>query len=119
MRITRNVLVGAAVFASVSTALAQFLGFMRDSAMSRMTAEDVNLLVKNYTDALNRLPDGHTNAWLNPKTGHSGTATPLRAVPDKGANCRLLEFTNQAGGQSGQGEFTFCKQRDGSWKIPN
>jgi surface antigen len=99
-------------------AFAQNVGFLAGGPMARMNGEDVRLLVKNYEDALNRLPDGHTNAWLNSKTGHSGTATPQQSFDRGGRKCRLVEFTNAADGLTGRSEFTFCRQPDGTWKIP-
>jgi surface antigen len=117
MPVTRLVLVVAAALALASVAAAQNIGFLVGGPMERMTQEDVRLLAKNYLDALDRLPDGHTNGWLNPKTGHSGTATPQKSFERGGRKCRLLEFTNAADGRSGRAEFTFCKQPDGAWKI--
>jgi surface antigen len=113
----RTLLAGVSLALVAGTAAAQF-GFLRDSAMSFMNREDTQLLVRNYTQALDSLPDGHTSTWTNPKTGHSGTATPLSTTKQKGMTCRLLEITNHAGGKSGRSEFTFCKTKDG-WRIPS
>jgi surface antigen len=117
MHLARFVLVIAACTLAPA-ALAQNLGFLADAPMARMNAEDVRLLTQNYLEALDNLPDGHTNAWLNSKTGHSGTATPQKSFARAGRKCRLVEFTNAAGGLTGRGEFTFCKQPDGTWRIP-
>ena len=116
MRRTRILLVGVSIALGAATATAQNLGFLRDSPVSRMNSEDTAMLVRNYQQALDSLPDGYTNAWTNPKTGASGTATPLKSTKEKGTACRLLEITNQAGGQSGRSEWTFCKTKDG-WRT--
>ncbi len=118
MTITRCVLVAAAV-AVAPVAIAQNLGFLAGGPMERMDAEDIRLLTKNYREALEKLPDGQTNAWLNSKTGHSGTATPQKSFARAGRPCRLIEFTNAADGLTGRSEFTFCKQPDGAWKVPS
>jgi surface antigen len=118
MTIIRCVLIAAA-FALTPAATAQNLGFAAEGPLARMNAEDARLLTKNYVEALEKLPDGHTNAWLNPKTGHSGTATPQKSFERAGRKCRLIEFTNAAGGLTGRGEFTFCKQPDGTWRVPS
>ncbi|MGH8565245.1 MAG: hypothetical protein ACREXW_14630 [Gammaproteobacteria bacterium] len=118
MPVARFVLVAAAS-AIASVALAQNLGFLEGGPMEHMNAEDIELLTKNYREALEKLPDGHTNAWLNSKTGHSGTATPRKSFQRRGRECRLLEFTNAADGLTVRSEFTFCKQPDGAWKIPS
>jgi surface antigen len=109
----------AAACTLASVALAQNLGFLAGGPMARMNTQDVQLLTKNYLEALEKLPDGHTNAWLNSKTGHSGTATPQKSFERAGRKCRLIEFTNAADGLTGRSEFTFCKQPDGAWKIPS
>jgi surface antigen len=108
----------AAAVALAPAALAQNLGFAADAPIARMNAQDIRLLTKNYLEALEKLPDGHTNAWLNSKTGHSGTATPQKSFEQAGRRCRLVEFTNAADGLTGRSEFTFCKQPDGAWRIP-
>src|SRR4029453_595753 len=56
---------------------AQNLGFLRDSPIQRMTKEDTGMMVRNSSEALNRNADGETSGWSKPKTGASGTATPL------------------------------------------
>ena len=116
MRRTRIFLFAASIAFVAGTAAAQTFGFMQDSAVSRMNREDTAMLVQNYQQALDSLPDGHTNAWTNPKTGSSGTATPLKTTKEKGTTCRLLEMTNFAGGMSGRSEWTFCKTKEG-WRT--
>lgn len=89
---------------------------MNDAPISFMNRDDIATMTRNYTQALDSLPDGHTCAWTNPKTGHSGTATPLRSMRAKGMACRLLELTNHADDQAGRSEFPFCRTKDG-WRI--
>jgi surface antigen len=115
MRGTRTILIGASLALAAGSAAAQVM-FMKDAPISFMNRDDTALMTRNYTQALDSLPDGHTSAWTNPKTGHSGTATPLRSMKEKGLACRRLEITNHAGGQSGRSEWTFCKTKDG-WKV--
>ena len=113
---TRLLLAGVSIAFVAGTAAAQNLGFLKDSPVARMNREDTAMLARNYQQALDSLPDGHTNTWTNPKTGSSGTATPLKTMQEKGTTCRVLEMTNQAGGLSGRSEWTFCKTKDG-WKT--
>ena len=83
MTTTRCVLVAAAV-ALAPAAIAQNVFFLEGGPMEDMDAEDIQLLTKNYREALEKLPDGHTNSWLNSKTGHSGTATPQKSFTRAG-----------------------------------
>ena len=116
MRRIRILLVGVSIALGAGSATAQSFGFMQDAPVARMNREDTAMLVRNYQEALDSLPDGHTNTWTNPKTGSSGTATPLKTMKDKGMTCRLLEMTNHAGGMSARNEWTFCKTKYG-WRT--
>ena len=116
MRLARTLLAGVSIALCAGPASAQNVGFMNDSAISRMNREDTAMFMRNYQQALDSLPDGHTNTWTNPKTGSTGTATPLKTTKEKGMTCRLLEITNQAGGLSGRSEWNFCQTKEG-WKT--
>jgi hypothetical protein len=76
------ILLAASITLCAGATLAQNTRFLRDAPISFMTREDHAMLVRNYEEALDSLPDGYTNAWLNPKTGHSGTATPLKTMKE-------------------------------------
>jgi surface antigen len=116
MQTARTLLIGLSISLCAGAAQGQRIGFMQDAPVSFMNREDTALLERNYREALDTLPDGYTNTWTNPKTGHSGTATPLRTTKEGGTTCRLLEITNHAGGQSGRTEWTFCKTKAG-WRT--
>jgi surface antigen len=92
------------------------LTFLQDAPIARMTREDVALMTKNSNEALNGNADGETSAWTNPRTGASGTATPLRTFTQKGMKCRETEYTNHAGGLNGASRLTLCRQGS-DWKI--
>ncbi len=107
-----------AALAATSLAVhAQNLGFLRDSPIQRMTPEDQQMMMRNSNEALNRNADGETSGWSNPKTGASGTATPLRTFTQKGMKCRETQYTNHAGGFNGDSTFTLCRVASGEWKI--
>lgn len=116
MRAIPTLLVTFALPLCAATSLAQNIDFLRDAPIAHMTKEDIALMERNYLQALDSLPDGHTNTWTNPKTGASGTATPTRTTKQDGATCRMLEITNQAGGRSGRSEWTFCETK-GGWRT--
>lgn len=99
-------------------ALAQNYGFLRDSPASRMNNADVNMMMKNFDEALTRNPDGHTSAWFNSATGSSGTATPLSTTTEKGMTCRRVEVFNSAGGLTNRAEYRACKTA-GGWRLAN
>ncbi|HSO07144.1 MAG TPA: RT0821/Lpp0805 family surface protein [Pelomicrobium sp.] len=116
MRAIRTLLVTCSLALCAGAAQAQNTAFLRDAPISHMNRDDIALMERNYLQALDALPDGHTNTWTNPKTGASGTATPSRTTKQNGATCRMLEITNNAGGKSGRTEWTFCKTKEG-WRT--
>ena len=95
---------------------AQQFGLLSNAPITKMTKQDLVLMTKNYTDALNGNPDGHTSAWTNSATGASGTATPLSSGTEKGIKCRRIEITNSAGGMSGRSEHQACLTKAG-WRF--
>jgi surface antigen len=97
-------------------AQAQNTAFLRDDVMSFLKGDDTKLFAANFNAAL-ELPDGHTHTWNNPKTGASGTATPLSTSKNaKGMTCRNLALSTSAGGRTGQSRFEFCKTPAG-WRA--
>ncbi len=95
------------------------LGFLAKSPIAYFTPEDSRLFKNTLYDVLDNQPDGKTATWMNQKTGHSGKIQSTRTFVQNGLTCRAVEFFNSAGGVTGQGKFDFCKQKDGSWKIPS
>jgi surface antigen len=93
--------------------------FLKDAPIEKMTREDHALLLKTSNEALTRNADGETSGWTNPKTGASGTVTPVRSLTRNGMKCREAEYTNHAGGLNGGGKFVLCRVASGEWKLAN
>jgi surface antigen len=107
----------AALAALAATVHAQSnMRFLEDAPIEKMTREDLALMLKNSNEALSRNADGETSGWANPKTGASGTATPLRSFTQKGMKCREAQYTNHAGGFNGGGRYTLCRVGN-DWKL--
>jgi surface antigen len=98
-------------------ALAANTTFLGDAPISRMTAEDVDILYDSAMRALDESPDGVARRWENPATGAGGVLTPLNTYA-RGANrCRDLHVKNHAREIQGQGTVvTLCRTADGQWK---
>ena len=65
-------------------------------------------------------PLGETIAWNNPRSGNSGTVTPIRdGTTSSGAYCREFQQTITVGGETKDAYGTACRQPDGSWQIVN
>ena len=61
---------------------------------------------------------GETIKWNNPKSGNSGTITPMREGRSRtGSYCREFQQTVTIGRKTEEAFGTACRQPDGSWKI--
>ena len=98
------------------SATAANMWFARDMPMSRMNAEDVNIMQGAVYAALDAAADGETRRWENSKTGAHGDFTTRSSFTDSGMRCRDLEIENSAGGLNNRSLLTLCKTADG-WKI--
>ena len=58
-------------------------------------------------------------AWNNPKSGNSGSITPVREGKNTstGEYCREYETTISVAGKSEKAFGTACRQPDGTWRI--
>ncbi|MBI5165003.1 MAG: glycine zipper 2TM domain-containing protein [Magnetospirillum sp.] len=100
---------------ALGTLLGAFLGSEVGKSLDKA---DQGYAQKAGDRALESSPAGHTVAWTNPDSGHSGTVTPTRtyeAAP--GQFCRDYETTVMIDGRSERALGTACRQPDGSWKV--
>jgi surface antigen len=91
--------------------------WLRDTAMSNMTEQDMEILRSAARNVLNYGPDGEPKRWENKETGAKGILTPLDSFEQNDQFCRRLEAFNEVGGASGRSVFVFCRQEDGEWLI--
>ena len=112
----KNIL-GPILLLTTSATLASNLNFLKNSAIANMTEADVAILHDSIVQSLDELEDGKGAAWENPATGHSGNITILKSFTFRDHPCRTLKIDSQAGGQTGSGQFDYCKTPDGAWKI--
>ena len=91
--------------------------FMERMPISRMTSEDVDILLRAVNETLDNAPDGVGQRWGNPNTGAGGLLTPRNRYKDKNEDCRDLEVENHAGDMTNRLTIPACKQPDGTWKA--
>ncbi len=61
---------------------------------------------------------GETITWNNPRSGNSGSITPLRdGTSTSGQYCREYQQSVTVGGKTESGYGTACRQPDGSWRV--
>ena len=111
---------GAAVSLLLSTMAANAVDvqWLRFSPARFFNDKDWELASQTADKVLGEMPDGEVVSWNNPDNGHHGEMS-ARSIDDlDGHPCRMLQIVNHAAGRSGSSSFRFCRQDDGSWKVP-
>lgn len=121
MLICRTTLKGLAALTLVCALTPAFAGnvtFMKNSAISKMTEQDLEIMRAAARNALDYIADGQPRRWQNNESGAAGVLTPLDTFEHEGTSCRRLEMFNEVQGITGRSVFVFCRQPDGTWKVP-
>ncbi|MCB1784934.1 MAG: hypothetical protein KDJ33_01705 [Gammaproteobacteria bacterium] len=106
------------LIATISSASAGNVFFMKDSPLANMGEGDLEAFRSAARRALDDAGDGEAVRWENATSGAGGLLTPLSTSERDGSVCRRLRIQNAVGGQSANSEFDFCRQADGTWKVP-
>ncbi len=94
--------------------------FLYDDAIRFFDEKDWKLVDETAVGALNGNPDGKTSKWINPKSGNSGSITPLKTYRNKqGQLCRKTKMFNRTKKKKSEYTFLVCKQSNNDWKIIN
>jgi surface antigen len=98
--------------------VAQNVGFLKDSAVSYFSDQDVEMMMKSADDALDDDDVRAKREWTNAASGNSGKAEVLKAFKNSaGASCKRLQFSHLVhNGVTGRSAYTFCKHAD-KWMI--
>ncbi len=100
-----------------STAHAQLWSWATETAISRFTPEDIDLLKATAADALNNHPDDTELTWKNADTGHSGSVKVFDTKEVSGQTCRQVFIQNNAKTIKGSAQYFVCQQEDGKWQV--
>jgi len=90
---------------------------LKDTPVSRFTAEDYALMKQRVDEALQATKEGEKLEWRNDKTGASGSVIPMDRLTWNGMSCRRLQIVNVYGSTTGKGVYKFCQKTPGVWKI--
>lgn len=90
--------------------------FLRNTAMTFFTKEDLQLSRAAQTKALNQSKDGQKISWVNPKTGSHGVFVLMHTTRVNGELCRDLKMVSSAHLVHEKATYRFCKLKD-EWKI--
>ncbi len=92
--------------------------FLYDDAIRYFDKKDWKLVDETAVAALNSNPDGETSKWINPKSGNSGSITPIKTYRNKqGQICRKTKMFNRSKKKKSEYTFLVCKQPNNDWKI--
>ena len=114
-RVRRVLLV--ALLSAAAPALAANIGFMDDSPFAYFSEQDRELFKGALVDILDKGTDGESRTWSNPASTAGGTMSIVKSFERDGLACRTLSITNKAKGRSEKGQYRFCKQASGEWKV--
>jgi|GEM_PF-2122688 len=79
---------------------------------------DRQAMGNTFQAALENNPTNQASTWVNPDTGSSGSAVPVKTFQNAyGQPCREFQQTIIIAGQQQEGYGTACRQPDGSWQI--
>jgi surface antigen len=110
--------IAACLALTFGSAYAANLGFLGNAPISRMTAEDVDLLYAAAVEVLENYADGDGRAWENPATDAGGSLRVIDSYAGPaGERCRHLRVNNHAAGLRNQTVVALCRQPDGKWKL--
>jgi len=90
---------------------------MKNSAFSRFSPADQNLLRAQIDQAIASPQDGASFEWKSEKTRASGQVTALERNKSRGLDCRNLRIANAWGNLKDEGVYRFCKDAKGQWKL--
>ena len=98
-------------------AMAANMGFLDNTPISRFNDQDNKMLQAAFQKAMNESEDGTTVEWKNEKTTSGGTFTPIESFERQGAKCRKAKVTTEHKLLKGEGQYNFCKNSKGAWKL--
>jgi surface antigen len=97
-------------------ACAQFVGLLKNSPAELYDDEDLKLFLDAARKSLDEGGESQRFAWQNPKTGHRGEFTVLKAFQSNGRDCKRIGVHNEAKGRKSDMRHNLCKV-DGRWRL--
>ncbi len=101
-----------------ATGAGVLIGGLIGSEIGRSMDEVDRIKANEAVNRAHSAPVGETIAWNNPRSGNSGTVTPLRdGTSTSGRYCREFQQSITVAGETEEGYGIACRQPDGSWRI--
>ena len=104
-----------------AVAIGTLLGAFAGNEIGKSLDKADQIALEGAGEQARTAPIGKTIDWSNPKSGNSGTVTPIREGRHTGSGnyCREFKQTVTIDGRTNEAFGVVCRQPDGSWKITN
>jgi surface antigen len=106
-----------AAFAWSAPAAASNVSFMHDTPYTHFTKKDHEIFDAALQGMLKQGADGETRNWSNPDSKAGGSLKVIKSFKRGETACRRLSIANKAKGRSASGQYNFCEQATGEWKL--
>ncbi|MBE0626192.1 MAG: hypothetical protein IH606_15400 [Burkholderiales bacterium] len=113
-RIRCGILLAAVAAAPVA---ASNLGFMNDTPYTHFTKADHEIFNQALQGILKQGAAGESRKWSNPATKAGGELKVIKRFERGQMPCSRLSIANKAKGRSASGQYNFCEQASGEWKL--
>jgi surface antigen len=113
--ISTSLLLG--VLAAAMPAAASNLSFMNDTPYTHFTKEDHKIFDQALQDTLKKGAIGESHKWSNPASKAGGNLKVMKSFERGQTTCRTVSIANKAKGRSASGQYNFCEQASGEWKL--
>ena len=102
-----------------TTAIGALLGAYAGNSLGKSLDRADRQYASQAQQKAHHAPMKQPIAWNNPKSGNSGSITPVREgkYTSTGEYCREYETTISVAGKSEKAFGTACRQPDGTWRI--
>ncbi len=102
-----------------AVAIGALLGAFTGNEIGKSLDKADRIALEGAGEQARTVPIGKTIDWSNPKSGNSGTVTPIREGRHTGSGnyCREFKQTVTIDGRTKEAFGVACRQPDGSWKI--
>jgi surface antigen len=97
-------------------ASAQYAGLLKNSPAELFDDEDLKLFLEAARKTLDEGNEQQSFAWQNPKTGHRGEFTVLKAFQSQGRDCKRIGVHNEAQKRRSDMRHNLCKVGD-RWRL--
>ena len=114
-RIFSSILLAAVVAAA--PVAASNLSFMNDTPYTHFTKADHEIFNQALQDILKQGAAGESRNWSNPASKAGGKLKVIKSFERGQMPCRTLSIANRAKGRSASGQYNFCEQASGEWKL--